>query len=188
VRLAGALGYISLAGSDRLAAVTLGDGPAARLPPLRGKRSSPVWFEWLRAQRPKGEAHLGPALRKFAGAQRGRGMAFLISDLLDPTWEDGVATLASGRLETTVLHLLAPQELRPELEGDLKLVDSEGGGAVEITADYDLLGRYRVGLEAWLAQVGSYCARRDILHVLVDTSLPVETLLLSLLRKSGAVK
>ncbi len=203
VRLAGALGYIALAGMDRVAAASLGNGgPAAvaagrhdmalrsRLQPIRGKRQALAWFAWLSALSPGGAANLGPALSHYAAAgPAGRpGLALLISDMLDPTWQVGLAALAAARCELTVLHVLSPQEVRPDLEGDMCLVDSESGRQVEITADYDLLQRYQANLAGWQEEIRAFCARRGINYVFVETSLAVETLLVSLLRRQAVLK
>ena len=193
VRLAGALGYMALAGMDRVSAYALGsaaeqgDG-GVRMPALRGKRQAVAWFDWLAARRPAGAGHLGPALRRYAATARPAGIALLVSDLLDPGWQDGLAALAAGRFEVTVLHVLSPQELSPDLDGDLKLVDSETGHGVEITADFDLLARYRTNLAAWQDEVRGFCARRDIHYVFVDTSLAIETLLLAILRQQAFIR
>ncbi len=188
VRLAGALGYIALAGMDRVKAATLGDDGLRHMPAVSGKRQALTWFDWLQAQQPRGQALLSPMLRDYAARGRPIGPALVISDLLDPSWEEGVTALCHHQFEVTVLHLLSPQEVSPDLEGDLKLIDSETGHAVEITADYDLLTRYRHRLAAWQAQIRSFCTRRGIGYVFIETSLPLETLLLSRLRRQGVVK
>ncbi|MCS7222357.1 MAG: DUF58 domain-containing protein [Anaerolineae bacterium] len=188
VRLAGALGYIALAGMDRIRAAALGDGGLRPTPAMRGKRQALTWFGWLQAQQPRGQAYLGPMLREYAAYGRPIGPALVLSDLLDPSWEEGLAALCHHQFEVTVLHLLSPQEVTPDLEGDLKLVDSETGQAVEITADYDLLTHYRRRLAAWQEQIRSFCARRGIHYVFIETSLSLETLLFSLLRRLRVVK
>lgn len=188
VRLAGALGYIALTGMDRVRAAVLGDGNLRHRPAIRGKRQVLTWFGWLQMQQPRGRALLGPMLREYAARVRPIGPALVISDLLDPSWEEGLAALCHHQFEVTMLHLLSPQEVNPDLEGDLKLLDSETGQAVEITADYDLLDHYRRRLAAWQEQIRSFCARHGVHYVFIETSLPLETLLLSLLRRRRVVK
>ncbi len=182
MRLAGALGYVALAGMDRVAAVAMGGDGAAVMPPIRTKRQALAWFDWLQTLRPDGEAHLGPAVRRYAARARQVGPAVLISDLLDPSWEEGLTALFARRFDVLVLHVLAPQEVDPDVEGDLELVDSETGHSVEITADYDLLARYRDSLNAWRAQIRDFCVRREMSYVFVETTTPLRELLLAHLR------
>jgi uncharacterized protein (DUF58 family) len=188
VHLAGALGYLALASMDQIKAAALEKGDLYLMPVMRGKRQALAWFNWLQAQRPCGQALLGPMLRSYAARGRPVGPAFLISDLLDPSWEEGLTALCHHQFEVTVLHLLSSQEVNPDLEGDLQLIDSETGHAIEITADYDLLLHYRHRLTAWQEQIRSFCTRRGIHYVFIETSWPIETLLFSLLRRQGVVK
>ena len=60
---------------------------------------------------------------------RGRGPLILISDLLDPGYLDALRDLAGTRCQLSVLHLLAPDELEPEVPPDARLVDNETGHA-----------------------------------------------------------
>ena len=74
------------------------------------------------------------------------GPLLVLSDLMDDGWLDGLRELALRGFEVSLVHILSPDEADPQLEGDLKLLDAEGGPPVEITADYDLLARYRQNL------------------------------------------
>jgi len=105
-----------------------------------------------------------------------------------PGWADGLRALASRGFEITVLHILAPDEENPELTGDLKLLDVETGAEVEITADYDLLGRYRDGLAAWQEELRHFCGARGMHYVPVETFVPFEELLFALLRRRGVLR
>ncbi len=187
-RLAAALGYVALVGMDRLAAGALADGAAALFPPHRGKKQALAWFAWLAGLEPQGGAAPATALAHYGARMRRPGPLLVISDLLDDGWREGIRCLAGNRYEVTVLHVLAPQELRPELEGDYKLVDSETGAGVEITADPDLLSRYRARLEAWQAEWRQFCAARDITYVAIETRLSLEDLVFSLLQRQGILR
>jgi hypothetical protein len=87
-----------------------------------------------------------------------------------------------------VLHTLAPQELRPALEGDLRLLDSEGGQPVEISANPDLLRRYDAGLRAWQDEIERLCGGLGMLYLPVDTGVPVQEFVLSSLRQRGVLR
>lgn len=180
-RLAAALGYVVLVGFDRLNGAALGNG---RLPtPLRGKRKALAWFDWLSSLQPSGELTPAAALGDYMARAGRPGPLLLISDLLGPGWEAGLRALAGHQYELTVLHVLAPQEVSPALEGDVRLVDSENNAAVEITADYDLLQRYRARLTAWQERLRQSCAAIDAHYVFIETSTSLEDLVLAYLRK-----
>jgi uncharacterized protein (DUF58 family) len=188
MRLAGALGYIALVGMDRITAAVMHEGRLTTMPPIRTKRQALAWFDWLQAIRPGGEAHLGPAMREYAARAQAIGPAVVIGDLLDPSWDEGLSALFTWRFEVTVLHVLSPEEVNPDLEGDLELIDSETGQAVEITADYDLLMRYRDRVEAWRTQIKDFCAQREMNYVAIETSVSLEALLFSHLRVRAVLR
>ncbi len=182
-RVAAALGYIALVGLDRLSAATLGAHSVLR--PLRGKKNALAFFTWLAERQPAGQATPAITLRQYAARARRAGPLIVISDLMDDGWREGILELATQHYEVTVVHLVAPQELVPAFEGDLKLVDSETAAAIEITADYDLLARYRARAQTWQAEWQHFCAARAINYVGVTTATPFQDLVLSILRQRG---
>jgi hypothetical protein len=130
----------------------------------------------------------GQWLRAYAGSSLHKGPLLLVSDLMDDGWQDGLGVLAGRGFEVNVVHILSPQEVNPDLEGDLKLLDSENAGEVEITADYELLERYRRELQAWQEDWKRFCAPRGIHYAPVETSLPLDELLFAWLRRQGVLK
>jgi uncharacterized protein (DUF58 family) len=196
---AGALGYVALVGLDRVTVTALGgraDGNAGHFPPRRGKGQAMALFAFLQTLQADGRTNLAPRLRAYAAAATQPGPLLLFSDLLDDGWADGLRALASRGFEVTVLHVLAPDEVNPDtstwlsagLTGDFKLLDVETGAEVEVTADYDLLQRYRHGLAAWQEELRTFCGARGMHYVAVETSVPFEELLFALLRRRGVLK
>jgi uncharacterized protein (DUF58 family) len=196
-RLAAALGYVALVGLDRITAAALrGGANDTRFRPHRGKRQALTWFRWLAAQTAGGELDPAAAIHAYRATTRHPGPLLVISDLLGPGWERGLRALAAPqggnqggpRFEVTVLHLLAPQEVDPDLAGDLRLVDSESGAAVEVTADFSLLQRYRQRLAAWQDRLQATCAAMGARYIFLETSTPLETLVLTYLRRHDVVR
>jgi hypothetical protein len=192
-RLAAALGYVALMGLDRVTGAALGNGRGENgslsvFRPHRGKRQALAWFNWLSGLEPDGQLDPTATLRDYMARARHPGPLLLVSDLLGPGWETGLRALASRHFEVTVLHLLSPQEISPELDGDLRLVDSESGAAVEVTADYDLIQRYRDRLAVWQDHLRQACAAVDARYVFVPTTLPLEELVLAYLRRYDVLR
>lgn len=196
-RVAAALGYIALVGMDRLigAAVGSANNTTTHLsnypnifPSHRGKKQALAWFDWLTGLHSGGQASPATALAFYASSMRRAGPLLIISDLMDEGWRQGVQRLAEGRYEVTLLHILAPQELDPQLQGDLRLVDSETSASVEITADFDLLSRYRSRVQTWQSEWQQFCAARAVNYALVKTSVPFEDVVLSVLRNRGILR
>jgi uncharacterized protein (DUF58 family) len=186
-RAAGALAYLGLAHLDRVSVAFLGDGRSHALPPLRGKRRVFEVFRFLEATPGTRLTGLAAAAREYAGRLRGTGPLLLISDLLDAEYEDALRHLAATRCQLSVLHVLAPEELEPDLASDERLVDVETGGGVEVTGDADLVDRYRARLTAWQEELADFCARRGGSYVSISTELPLADLLFDVLRRRRVV-
>jgi len=195
-RAAGALGYIALAGLDRVTVtgVLTGAKNGAYFPPHRGKQQAMKLFAFLLGlQKPaesNGDAppNVTRALQNYAATAPAPGPLVIFSDLMDDGWKDGLRALAGRGFEVTVVHLLAPEEAQPTLEGDFKLLDAETGAGVEITSDYELLARYRAELAAWQEDLRRFCSARRMSYVPLLTSVPLEELLFNWLRRTGVLR
>jgi uncharacterized protein (DUF58 family) len=187
-RAAGAMGYIALSNLDRVTLTAFGQGRETTMPAQRSKRG--VWplFSFLSELKGGTGAEFAAVCKRYAQTARQPGPLLLCSDLMDEQWQTGLQSLLSRRFEITILHTLAPQELNPQIEGDLRLLDSENGAHVDLTADLDLLQRYNRSLEAWRDEISEFCSARGIAYVPIDTSYPIEDLLLFLLRQRGIVR
>ena len=129
---------------------------------------------------------LEQALSTFTN--RGGGLVVLLSDLLSPTWEKALTRLSARSGEVVVLHILSPQELRPTLGGDVRLIDRESGAAVSVTLNNDAIRLYGQRLNDWRRTIESFCARHGMGYVPIDTSVPLETLVFDTLRRRGVVR
>ena len=89
-----------------------------------------------------GPTDLVAACRHAAAQLHGRGVLVLVSDLLDPAADRAMRDLAGTGAEVIVLHVLAPDEVEPDLVGDLRLVDAETGANVDVTLDLAARERY----------------------------------------------
>jgi uncharacterized protein (DUF58 family) len=210
LRAAGALGYIALAGLDRVTVTMLGmeerkNGRPGYFTPHRGKQSAAALFSFLEAFLPTEQSpaasnfqpsnHPITQLSSYTTHATSPGPIIIISDLFEPTTQSSghpitqsLNSLAAKGFEVTLLHMLSPDEVDPNLSGDLKLLDSESGAEVEITADFDLLQRYRSSLAEWQTKLRSFCGARGMHYVPVETSVPLEELLFAWMRQYAVLK
>ena len=182
-RAAAALAYLGLAHLDRVSVAFLGDGHASTLRPLRGKGRVFEVFRFLSEPRTERLTGLAAAAREYAGRLRGSGPLLLISDLMDPGYLDALRDLAGTRCQLSVLHVLAPEELDPDVPPDARLVDTETGQGIEVTGDDDLVDRYRTRLGEWQAEIAAFVARRGGSYVTVPSDLDLADLLFDVLRR-----
>ncbi len=187
-RAAAAFGYIALSSLDRVTVTAFADGPVRQMPGVRGKRGALPLFDFLQKLPPGQSGSLLASCRRYIQTARNAGPLLLCSDLMDNSWQDALRALSSRPFEITILHILAPQEVRPAFDGDFRLIDAEGGEPVEITADLEALQRYQENLSSWRSEIESFCNGRGINYIFVNTATPVEEFILSQLRRRGVLR
>ena len=189
LRLGAALGYIVLATSDRLLVSAVRDDQVIPLtPPLRGKHYTLELLRQLEAVAAGGTTRLNAALTAYAGQPQAAGPLVLISDLFAPEgFEAGLRALQGASYEVTVCHVLAPQELEPDLMGDLELVDVETGDRREVSLTPADLNEYAENLSRWREGVAAWCLRRGINFIPLDTRIPFEELIFKELPRRGVL-
>lgn len=187
-KLAAALGYIALANLDRVSFVTFSDEVGDRLPPTRGKNNIFKAFRFLRPLEAEGRTGTANALKTFVAQNKRRGVAILISDLYDPDgFEGGINTLRYHKFEPYVIQVYAPEEVRPPLHGDVRLVDNETGEVREVTITPRVLERYAKAHEAYRKRVADFCTQKHVPHHAVCTDVPFDQAILDILRRGGLV-
>lgn len=195
-RLSAAVAYMALANTDRVTftpvSVVQHDedqllGPTSS--PMRGKAGIVRMMDSLQAIKPEGKTDLDAALQRFAMRTTRAGLVIVISDFFSESgYEDGIKRLRYGKHEVALVHTLAPQELNPELLGDVRLVDMETGGGVDVTANRATMQAYAKRLATYLRDMQSFAHRSGCSYVLANTSTSFEDLVLRQFRALGLAK
>ncbi len=201
-RLAMALGYIALVNQNRVVIERFGGASPRKLTPMRGRRQLDRLTAFLlepsepidRARTP--ETFAASMARAVRGTS-GTGVMVVLSDFLFPEGADAglryLGAAAHEGFDVTCMQVLAPGELDPELEidggvrGDIRLTDIETGRASEITVSPALIERYRERLRAHIDGIAESCKSRGMRHILLDTSVPVDRVVLDSLRRRRIV-
>lgn len=191
LQVAAALSYIALSAEDRVGVYPFDSDLRPPFRPVRGRRNGARLIHYLEGQlESPGEAtDLAKSLHTFSHGFRKRGLVILISDLLDPAgYDEALRGIAGSRVESFLVHLLSPEEVNPELTGDLRLIDCEDGGTAEISVDRRLLDSYRNTVRGFREGVQQACSRRNIAPLFAVTSTPFQQLVLGYLRNRGLVQ
>ena len=186
VRLAAALGYMGLRGGERVHLCTFSDRLGASTRPLRGRRSMWEMFEFLGKLQPEGRTSLNRTSKELMLRYRRKGVLVFISDLLDPEgFEPALKSIVGAKMDTCVIHLLAHEEVEPDLRGDYRLVDIETEQLVDVTASRPLLKQYRNTVALFLKDVRDFCSAKGAGYEFLTTATSVEDFVLGNLRRSG---
>lgn len=142
--IASALGFIGLSGHDRVQMLQIGNPNAQPSRPMHGRASVRALQGWLDALTCTGRVSLSDHLNAIPSLRPG--LFFIISDGLDPKAPSNFGAIAARGHELVLIQVLSPSELDPDLEGDLRLVDSESASAVELTANIQTIEEYKENL------------------------------------------
>ena len=185
-QVAAALGYIGLVNYNRVTVAAISDTVVGDTGGLRGRRNVPRLLEFLDNLEPSGASDFGEACKAFALRNRSKGVCVVVSDFFDKSgFEHGLRYVASGRYDLFAVHVLSPQEIEPDLKGDLKLIDLEDKDAAEVSITGQLVKRYKANLNAYCLALKNYVTRRGGTYLFSSTGVPFETLVLNYLRERG---
>ncbi len=188
-QVAAALGFVGLVNLDRVVVHAFADRLTHVSPGLRGRRSLWRLFDFLEKLQPAGPGDLARALKEFTLRTSGKGIVLMLSDFMDKSGcEAALRYLAARPMDVYAIQVLSQEEIDPQVEGDLKLLDAEDGDVAEVTASGPLLRRYRENLEAYRAALHQFCTRRGIAYLFTSNQVPFDRLVLTYLRQRGLVR
>ena len=167
VRLAAALAYLGLLNQHRVSIHSFGTGLREEIPPAKGQGHIHRMIRTLSALEFGGETDLR-VLTRFRPRRDRRGIVFILSDLLGRDGEDPVPALQASSAwpaETHVVHVLDPEELRPQWLGDVQLTDVETGEQASFAITEADLQRYGDALRDHLDRIAEGCASRRLSYV-----------------------
>jgi uncharacterized protein (DUF58 family) len=185
-QVAAALGYVGLVNYNRVHISAMADGIVAESGALRGRRRVAQMIDFIQRLQPTGSSHLADACRRFALAHRQKGVCVVLSDFFDKGgYENGLRYVAGGKYDLFCVQCLAPQEIHPDLQGDLKLKDIEDADTAEVSITQPLLKKYKANLNAYCLSLKDYLSRRGATYLFTSTAVPFDTLVLNYLRERG---
>ncbi len=188
-RVAAALAYIGLVNYDRVNLYAYSSTLVEEMRAIRGRRLTSQMLEFLRRLPLGGTSDLTSVAKRFALRHSGKGVAIVLSDFLDKGgYEPGIRYLLSRNLDLYVIQTLSPEEIDPQLAGDLKLRDVEDDDTAEVTISKPLLDRYKANLQAYCTGLKDHCTRRGITYLFTSTRVPFDTLVLAYLRQRGLIR
>jgi uncharacterized protein (DUF58 family) len=189
LQIGACLAYLALAQLDGMRIYALDGSRAARSPRYWGKGHAVAAFRHLEQLEPGRDTDLDAALATFLAAHPERGLVVLLTDLLSPTdFKSRLRQIVSAGFDVALIHLLSDEELHPALSGNLEIVDSETGRRRRIGATPEALIAYEQRVESWRTSLADECRMAGVRYVPLVADRPIESVLLSDLRRYGLVE
>ncbi len=185
-RLAAALGFLALIRRDPVTIHTFPlDRPAPR---FAGRGAVGALLDHLGSLEASGTTPFAAAVAALLARPGPQALTVVLSDLLTPEWETALPRLPARGGDAVVVHVLARDDLVPDLLGDLELIDREGTGRLAVSIGPDTATRYRRRAEAWLDDVAARCRQAGVGYVRFLDDDDLEATLLGSWRRAGVLR
>lgn len=161
-KLAAAIGYMVLSRSERAQLLTASDGVTGYRAPFRGRPGLPKLLRELESLEASGTTNLARAVDDVVRRSERPGMLVVLSDFFDGSpLLTSLKQAAFAGHQIALLQVLAEEEIEPDLEGDLALVDAESGDSIDITLDERALAVYLGRLSALQTEFSHFARRHS---------------------------
>src|SRR5919107_1048216 len=185
-RVAAALGYIGLVNYNRVTIAAVAEGVVADTGAMRGRRKVSQMIDFIGKLKPQGASHFTEAAKRFALQHRTKGVCVVLSDFfIKDGFENGLRYVAGGKYDLFAVQALSPQEIDPDLQGDLKLRDVEDDDMAEVSITQPLIKQYKANLNAYCLALKDYVTKRGGTYLSPSAAVPFDTLVLNYLRERG---
>lgn len=103
-------------------------------------------------------------------------------------WETRFPAWRAAGQEVVLVQVLSPEEIRPELSGDLRLVDSELNTGKEVAITGRVLERYREELHRYQNELRKIASERGISFVALSSGMTLQEAVFGALVGSGLIR
>ncbi len=187
-RLALALSYVGLANNDNVRAIRFGEGLLSSTKGLTGKTGIYEIINFLNSS-PKGKTDITKALQDFLAENRSPGVVFVISDFLDPQGiMEGIRLLTGRKYGVYGMHLIAPEEVAPEVSEDMELLDSETGKLLKVSVRRTMKERYGKFFLEHCAGIEKDLTHYGVRYMKLLTNASSNEVIFNLFTKEGVLK
>jgi hypothetical protein len=185
-KIAAALSYICLSNLDKTGLMAFNNQIVQTKPPARGKKQYLEVLKFFQSLKPAERTNINDSLKEYAAICKNPGIAVVISDFFDPRgYEEGLKALAYRDFDINLIQVMDHEELYWSKTGNLLLNECETGEKKVAFVDKDLMDLYRQKINAFIADLKSYCSHYGMNYFLCDTRIPFENLLMDYLSEGA---
>ena len=190
LKVAVGLAYMGLVSQHRVSLYSMSDRVIAGLPPFSGQGNIRKIVDRLAGLEFGGATDLEACFREFRPSRQRYGVIFVISDLFGHELDSAIdAIKLSGRWpgEPHLVHVFAPGEREPNLNGEIELVDVETKESRRLWLTPRDLQRYQETFERFIVGVSGECSRRQIDYLQWTTDQEFEERFLEMLGRGSVL-
>lgn len=182
-RIAAALSYIILNQLDRVYLTTIKENEVKSTKGMTGRQSFQKILMELERVTCEGTTDLKQGI--MSKPYPAKGVVIIISDFFDKNQEqleEMVKYLTYKKQEVVLIQTLAVEEVHPELEGTLRMIDMENNQEERITMSKRVLKEYEKTLKEFQNHIMQVAKKYQAQYLTMTTEEPLEKLLLEGIR------
>lgn len=173
IKLSGVFAYLALNNLDRVCVNSLSGEAIRQTVVLNGRWMFRRCADFLENIQFEGTTDLNSCIKKKEF--KGSGVSIVISDFFTPGGiEDAVKYLLYKKQDVILVHILAPEELSPAVEGQIRLLDSETGETRDISVSPALLKNYDRELNVFINNIKEFCKKMGAAYIKASSADPIE--------------
>ena len=177
-KVAALLAYVAARRGDALGVTTFDTTIHNVLLPAAGRVQWRRVLNTLQSVEAAGTSSTNRALIDYGSLTSGPGLGIVISDFFDEQGVfEGLQYLAHRRLVPALVQVVAPEEVDPDLDDDIELMDVERPGGRRMVADRRAVERYKERLARHTNELAEFCAAHDMAWTRLTSSMSFAELL-----------
>lgn len=185
LKIVAALSYVALNNLDRVNINLLDSGNIQVLKEVSGSRAFQRIIKDLENISFDGTTSLTQSIRKRP--IKNKGVSIVVSDFLDnlglKDLEEALKYLAFKKQEIILIQVLALEEIKLELNGEITLIDSETNENIKISLTPNLIKEYEKTLYSYKKSIENLVKKYNGKFISVNSSMEIEEVILGELSK-----
>ncbi len=181
LKIVAALSYIALNNLDRVNISTMNDGSLENIKTSTGNRGFQKILMDLEKIKFDGTTDLSSSIKKRPLSMRG--ISIVVSDFLNneglESLEDGLKYLAYKKQEIILVQVLCDEEINPDFNNEITLIDSETGENIKLSVTPALINEYKETLKIYNEKVEALAKKYGGKLISVNSSMNIEEIILS---------
>ena len=184
LKIAAAFGYLSVSSMDRVSYKLLKGTKAEELPfNITSKDSFYRAAQLLETTEFEGDTDLEKAVVNIEKPGYDDGLTIIISDFFtESDWKKMVDFLVYKRREVLMIQVLSPDELYPDFDGRVHLMDAEALGFddeknMKMIVSKKAMQAYQQALDEYEQELIDFCASRGVTFFTVCSDEPIEKII-----------
>ncbi len=187
LKLAGILSFLALNNLDRVCINSISSEAIKQSTAVTGRSMFDRCITFLENINFAGATDINSCIKKKDF--RSRGMSVIISDFFTSGGiEDAVKYLLYKKQDVFLIHVLSPEELKPELEGQVRLLDSETGKVMDVAITPALLRQYQAKLSEFNNQIREFCSKLGASYIQVSSADSIEKIVFEQFTEAGVIR